>query len=222
MLLLIILGVALETKFILIRHGQSLGNAAKIYLGHTDLDLSELGKSQAKFAAEYFKGEKISAIYSSDLLRAYNTALPHGELHNIDVIKSKELREVHVGEWEGLSVDEIRKRWPHEFDVLWHGQFGSMCPPGGEPVFLAGKRMYDKLLSIAKETDGVVLITSHAAIIRAFWCYAHGVEPSKWASFVPFPSNASASFVGFDGERLVPLTYSFDDYLSEKTSLTDA
>ena len=70
-------GTILETKIILIRHGQSLGNAQKIYLGHTDLDLSDVGREQAHAAAEYFKDEEISAIYSSDLLRAYNTALAH-------------------------------------------------------------------------------------------------------------------------------------------------
>ncbi len=212
----------MDTKFILIRHGESLGNANNLYLGHTDLDLCERGKEQALQAANYFKDREISAIYSSDLLRAYNTALPHAELHGLKVIKSKELREVYLGEWEGLPVADVRRRWPHEFDVEWRGRYGSMTLPGGESVFLAGKRMYDKLLSIAKEQEGTVLVTAHGGVIRAFWCYANGVEPSEWAAFVPFPSNASASFVGFDGEKLIPLEFSFDDYIENKTFIVDA
>ena len=212
-----------KAKIIIIRHGESLGNANKLYLGHTDMDLSERGFEQAKMAAEYFKDEKFSAIYSSDLKRALNTALKHAELHSMPVIGGKELREVYLGEWEGKPISEVRAKWPFEFDVEWRERYGSMTPPGGEPVFLAGKRMYDKLLSIAKEVEGTTLVAAHGGVIRAFWCYMQGVEPSKWAEFVPFPSNASATFVGFDGEKLIPVQYSFDDYLlSNKTYILEA
>ena len=207
----------MEEKIILFRHGESIGNAKKIYLGHTDLDLSENGYAQARAAAEYFKNEKISAIYSSDLKRAYHTAMEHAKLRSIDVIPSQELREVHVGEWEGVYLDEVRAKWPVEFDVEWKQKFGSSTPPGGEPVFNAGKRMHDKLLSIAKSEDGKIMVAAHAAVIRAFWCYLSGAEPEKWAEFAPFPSNASATFIGFDGERLIPLKYGFDEYIQNKT-----
>ena len=210
----------METKLILIRHGQSLGNEKRIYLGHTDLDLSETGKKQAQICADYFADENISAIYSSDLLRAYNTAVPHSVLHGLKINKSERLREVNIGEWEGKVVEEIRERWPHEFDVEWMKLFGSMTPPGGEAVYEAAKRVYSELLSIAKSVEGKILVTLHAGVIRAFWCYAQGIEPSLWAEHVPFPSNASASFVNFDGEKLIPDRYSFDDYLGdEKTYL---
>ena len=76
------------TKLILIRHGESLGNAVRKLLGHTDLDLSPLGYQQAEAAAVALKDERIDAIYSSDLLRAYNTAVPHARLRGIDVIPS--------------------------------------------------------------------------------------------------------------------------------------
>ena len=202
-----------EAKIILIRHGQSLGNAKKIYLGHTDLDLSDFGRRQASVAAEYFKNEKISAIYSSDLLRAYNTAVPFSENYGLAINKTEGLREVYLGKWEGLVISEILDKWKDEFVLEWSGKFGSMAPPDGESVFEAGKRVYDELLSIAKANEGKILATLHAAAIRAFWGYANAVEPSKWAKFVPFPTNASASFVGFDGEKLIPIRYSFDDYL---------
>ena len=59
-----------KTKIILIRHGESLGNANRTMLGHTDLDLSPLGYTQAETTANHLKNEKIDAIYSSDLIRA--------------------------------------------------------------------------------------------------------------------------------------------------------
>lgn len=213
----------MDTKFILIRHGESVANATHKYAGHSDYELSPKGHQQAWAAAEYFKTEKLTAIYSSDLKRAYSTALPHSKLHAIPVIKSRELREVYVGEWEDQYLSDIIERWPDEFCVEWRQKFGSSTPPGGESVYRAGKRMHDKLLSLAKEVDGKILIVAHAAVIRAFWCYFQGIEPLEaWAEFVPFPSNASASLVGFDGERFVPIKYSFDDYLSDKAFVTEA
>ena len=203
------------TKIYLIRHGESLGNATRLYLGHTNLDLSEKGKMQADAAAEYFKNFEISAIYSSDLLRAHNTALPHARLHGLSVNDSVNLREIYLGDWEGMPIDELKEKWENEFVGIWYGKFGSCLPPNGELVYNAGKRLHDELLRIARENDGTILITSHAAAIRAFWCYFQGIEPDLWAQFVSFPTNASATFVGFDGEKFYPIKYSFDDYLKE-------
>ena len=209
----------MDAKFILIRHGESMANATFRYAGHSDYELSPKGRMQAEAAAEYFKDEKLSAIYSSDLKRAYSTAIPHSERHSLPIIKSKELREVYVGEWENQTVSDITERWHNEFCVEWKQKFGSSTPPEGESVYLAGKRMHDKLMSIAKEIDGKILVTAHAAVIRAFWCYFQGIEPQLWGEFVPFPTNASASFVGFDGEKFIPIRYSFDDYISQNSSL---
>ena len=210
------------TKLIIVRHGESIANLEKIYAGHTDFDLSDKGRAQAAASAEYFKDMEISAIYSSDLKRAYNTAVAHAELHSLPIVTSKGLREVHVGKWEGIPLDEVRARWPYEFDYEWKQLYGSMTPPDGEPVFDAGKRMHDELLRIAKIENGRVIITTHAAVIRAFWCYAQGVEPKEWAQFAPFPSNASASTVKVEGDKFIPVSYSFDDYLAEKTYVTEA
>ena len=105
------------TKLILIRHGQSIGNLTKRFLGHTDLDLSELGYLQANCTAEYLKNEKIDIIYSSDLIRAYNTAVPHAKIRGLDINTSIHLRENFVGEWENMFVDDIIEKWGREFFV---------------------------------------------------------------------------------------------------------
>jgi broad specificity phosphatase PhoE len=211
-----------EAKFILIRHGESLGNLKRIYLGHTDWDLSDSGKKQAQICAQYFKDADISAIYSSDLLRAYNTAVPHSLIHGLKIIPSEQLREVRVGAWEGKEISYISENWYKEFEIIWRGEFGTSTPPDGEAVIAAAKRFKAKLLAIAKEQSGTVLITAHAAVIRAFWCYISGIEPRLWGSFVPFPTNTSATFIGLDGENLVPIRYSFDDYLNKTEERADA
>jgi len=212
----------MEEKIILIRHGQSIGNLKRIYLGHTDLGLSELGVEQAEKAARYFKDEKISAIYSSDLKRAYNTAVPHTKYHNLPIIATEELREIYMGLWEGVPIDTIREKWQEKFDIEWRLKFGESTPPEGEKVTDAAKRIYEKLLSIAKSHEGKILVTTHAALIRALWGYINGLEPCDWGESYFFPANASASYVGFDGEKLIPIKFSFDDYLSEKEEHTEA
>ena len=99
------------TRLIITRHGQSIANAECRFAGHSDFDLSPIGHTQAALAAEYIsKTFKIDCIYSSDLLRAYNTALPTAKALGLEVIKTQELREIYVGKWEGHTTDEIAEK----------------------------------------------------------------------------------------------------------------
>ena len=85
-----------ETVIYLVRHGQSQGNAKREFLGHTDKDLSELGYLQAARTAEFLAYERIDAVYSSSLIRAHNTSLPHAKMRNMPVIDSDELKEIYA------------------------------------------------------------------------------------------------------------------------------
>ena len=203
-----------NTKIILIRHGQSLGNAANIYLGHTNWDLSEVGYEQANTAAESIKDMEISAVYSSSLIRAHNTALPHAKLRGLEVIDDDELKEIYIGDWEGMPVPELKKK--EEFIHGWTENFGTFCPPNGESVPHAAERMYNAVLKIAKRhPGGTVLIAAHAAVIRSFYGKVSKIPAEKLASELPFPTNTSLSTVIFDGENLLPVSYSDDSHLSK-------
>ncbi len=206
-----------KTKIIIIRHGQSIGNATKTVLGHTDLDLSDLGYLQAKTTAEYLKGEKIDKIYSSDLKRALNTAVPHGNLRNLEIITNKTLREINIGSWEGLTVDQIIEGWGiAAFRDEWLGNFGLFRFPDGESVKEGGERFYNEVLSISRENQGkTIMIVAHAAVIRAFWAIISGIKWADVADKVTFASNASFSVAYFDGKCIIPDIYSCDDHLSE-------
>ena len=79
-----------ETRLIFIRHGQSMGNFHHLFLGHTDLDLSELGYQQAELACRYvFENYEVSSIYASDLSRAYETVKPLADELGIEIIKDE-------------------------------------------------------------------------------------------------------------------------------------
>ena len=203
-----------RTKIIMIRHGESLANAGGIYLGHTDWDLTEKGKMQAEAVANYLKDEKIDVIYSSDLIRAYNTALPHSRLHGIDIIKSRELREIYLGKWEGLPLSEIEEKWQDEFVHGWRENFGTCQTPGGESVPRVAERIYNEVKRIAKENEGkYIVIASHAAAIRAFWGKITQTPENEVAEKIPFPKNASCTTVIYENGELTPIEYGYADYL---------
>ena len=80
----------------------------------------------------------------------------------------------------------------------------------------AAERFYNEVLRIAKENIGrTVLITAHAAVIRGFWGKVTKTPPEFLAATYPYPTNASCTFLWYNGEELMPLEYSVDEHLSE-------
>ena len=205
------------TKIIIIRHGQSIGNKERIILGHTDLDLSELGYKQADCTAEHLKNEKIDIIYSSDLKRAYNTALPHAKMRGLEVKASQNLREMYVGAWENQKTDDIITKWGREmYENDWFGNFGTFTFPEGESIVDGGVRFYNEVKAIAEDNVGkTILIAAHAAVIRAFWAKISGILPENIAKELPFATNASYSICFYDENELIPDKYSLDEHLTE-------
>ncbi len=206
----------MRTKIILIRHGQSLGNEKHVLLGHTDLDLSELGYRQAYATAEALKDEKIDVVYSSPLLRAYNTAVPNAALRKAEVLTDDGLKEIYLGDWENKSVSEIKEKWGESvYDTDWIENFGTFTMPSGESTWGAGERFRCAVERIAKENGGkTVLIAAHAAVIRSFFGNISGLTRETISRELPFPSNASYSVVYFDGENFTAAEYSADSHLN--------
>jgi 2,3-bisphosphoglycerate-dependent phosphoglycerate mutase len=106
------------TKLYLVRHGQSAGNAEGRFGGHSPTPLSELGKKQADAVAKALAKEGVSAIYSSDLHRAVQTAEPLSRLTGVPVIATPAFRERNVGVLEGLTFDESRETFPDDYYAL--------------------------------------------------------------------------------------------------------
>jgi len=106
------------TRLYLIRHGQSAGNAEGRFGGHSATPLSELGFEQARITAEALAKEGINAVYSSDLLRAVQTAEPLAELQKLEIITNRAFRERNVGVLEGLTFDESKQAHPKDYYAL--------------------------------------------------------------------------------------------------------
>ena len=105
------------THVLLIRHGQSEGNAAGRFGGHTDTPLSFRGRQQAERTARALASEEFAAIYSSDLPRAVETAMPLVKLTGAQLITSDAFRERSVGVMEGLTFEEAAAEHPEQSAV---------------------------------------------------------------------------------------------------------
>ena len=106
------------TKLFLVRHGQSAGNVEGRFGGHSSTPLSELGFEQARVTAEALAKENINAIYSSDLLRAVQTAKPLAALLGLEISTNPAFRERNVGVLEGLTFDESKQSHPDDYYAL--------------------------------------------------------------------------------------------------------
>jgi len=123
--------MSLTTHVVIIRHGQSQGNAEGRFGGHTDTPLSPRGRKQAQATARALATEKFSAIYSSDLPRAIETASPLAKLVGVPLETTDALRERSVGVMEGLTFEEAAEQHPEQYQALLRRDFEHVLA-GGE------------------------------------------------------------------------------------------
>ncbi len=153
------------TRLYLIRHGQSAGNAEGRFGGHGPTPLSDLGQRQAELTAEGLAKENISAIYSSDLYRAVQTAEPLSRLVGIPVLTKPAFRERNVGVLEGLTFDESKQHHPKDYYALVNRNYHHVIT-GGESYRQLVKRAMDEVWEIIRKHQGErVAIFSHTGAI---------------------------------------------------------
>jgi glucosyl-3-phosphoglycerate phosphatase len=145
---------------VLWRHGQTTWNVEHRFQGQTDIPLDETGEAQAEYTARRLATMGPDAIFSSDLSRAQQTAAPLSRLTGLPVTLDKDLRERFGGDWEGLSDEEIRERYPAE-RATWN-------PPNGEPTAVVADRVAGSLTRIADTIgDGkLAVLVGHGAALR--------------------------------------------------------
>lgn len=204
----------MKTLVYIIRHGESIGNKERRFLGHADLGLSELGVKQAELAAAYLEksGIRPDAVYASPLLRAKDTARIASKTE--DIVLRDGLKEIFAGKWEGLLYEEISRLYPEDREI-WNEDIGRARPTGGESLEELSARVLAEIFAIARENEGkTVFIGTHATPARLVELYARSI-PVKDAKLVPFPPNAALSAYLVEGEEILPLFYSFDSYLGD-------
>jgi broad specificity phosphatase PhoE len=170
-------------RLYLLRHGQTVDYAKRLFNGWRDVGLTDLGKTQLDQAAEAMKGIPLDAIYSSDLSRARYGGEALSRLTGVPLIQLPEFKEMGFGECEGLSFPEIERRYPDLASGIMSPQNGQVVFPGGESDVGFLERISKATASLAsRHPQGRVALVSHAGVGRAVLAYYMGLSTSTmWA-----------------------------------------
>ena len=140
--------MSVTTHVLLIRHGQSQGNAEGRFGGHTDTPLSPRGRAEARRTAQALASESFDVIACSDLARAIETATPLANLVGLDLQTAEAFRERSVGVMEGLTFEEAAAQHPEQYAALLRRDF--------EHVLLGGESYRQTLDRASKKLDELV------------------------------------------------------------------
>ena len=177
------------TTLYLIRHGETEGGEIRRYKGTIDVPLSEKGVRQMEQVSRYIyqntvynqnseyrtRGTELSAVYCSDLTRAIRSAEIVAEPHSLKPIIVSSLRERNFGLWEGMSFDEIREKYPLEFDA-WAGNPLKFSPMEGESTLAMRDRVIPAMNEIMENHNKEnIAIVAHGGVNRIILCHILGI-----------------------------------------------
>ncbi len=153
------------TRVLLVRHGQSQGNAERRFGGHAPTPLSELGHRQAEATARALVKERVTAVYSSDLLRAVQTAEPLARATGLGITRTAALRERSVGLMEGLTFEEAAAAHPDEYAALLRRDFEHVLAGGESYRQLLDRAAAELDRAVERHRGGTLALFSHTGTI---------------------------------------------------------
>lgn len=199
-------------RLYMMRHGETVWNTERRYQGMTDIELSQTGIKQAECAEKRFENIEIDKIYCSPLKRAMATAKPIAEAKKLDIIPEENFREIHFGEWEGMTVPELKAKYgdtymnfiknPHLYNF-----------PGEENISNVINRLKPSLDRIIENESGNILIVSHGGIIRLMIIYIMGLDNSWFTKM--WINNTAISIIEIKDDRRLMLTVNDSAHLSD-------
>ncbi|TFW10333.1 histidine phosphatase family protein [Oxalobacteraceae bacterium OM1] len=197
------------TEIILIRHGETAWNAVRRLQGHLDIPLNEEGVRQARALGMALRDEPLDAIFSSDLMRARQTAeaiaAPRGMAVQID----DDLRERCYGAFEGMLYADIGARFPEAYAAWQAREIDARFPAGvntAETLREFHARAVDAIVRIVSEnTYRKVAMVAHGGVLECAYRAAQGISFDRPRDFDIF--NASVNRFRWDGECLTLLQW---------------
>lgn len=202
------------TEILLVRHGESRAATADepfpLVDGHGDPELHANGREQAQRVAQRLRHEPISAIYVTNLRRTVETAAPLCRALGITPIVEADLREVHLGAWEGGML-RIKA---HENDPLYQQMIAEQrwdVIPGAESWQTLNARITRALARIAqRHRDALVVAVVHGGVIAHILAHATGARPFAFNG----ADNGSISHVVLIGDRIVVRRFNDSSHLT--------
>ena len=190
---------------ILIRHGQSVWNAANRFTGWTDVELSEKGVTEAKDAGIELSGIRIDIVHTSDLVRAQMTAdiiLEQNESSKDTEIRYDwRLSERNYGSLQGLNKAETAEKHGQEQVRIWRRSY-DIAPPGGESLKMTADRTipYFEEEIIPNLEDGLnVLVSAHGNSLRSIVMHIEKISPEDITS-LEIPTGVPLYYIFEDGK----------------------
>ncbi len=174
-------------RLVMLRHGQTDFNLGSRMQGQLDTDLSELGRAQAVAAAEVLGKLQPLRIVSSDLRRAYDTAVMLGERTGLQVRVDQRLRETHLGDWQGLTHTEVDAEAPGA-RLAWR-EDATWAPHGGESRVDVAARSVPLVAELvsgepewgdAGEPERPVVLVAHGGLIAALSAAVLKLPVANW------------------------------------------
>ena len=167
------------THLFFIRHAQT--DLAGTFCGHSDPPLNAAGEAQLPGLLTRLTPFQISAIYSSDLRRAQQTAACLAQARNLPVYPTPALREISFGDWETLTWDQIEQRDP-TYAARWVTEFPALPTPSGEPIHTFRQRILTEIHRLRSQaaTENLAIVT-HAGVLRVLLeSIAHFAPHHAW------------------------------------------
>jgi broad specificity phosphatase PhoE len=167
-------------KLIMVRHGETRWNRENRVVGHIGIALNSNGRRQVELLAKRLENDNVSAIYSSPLKRARETAEAIARFHGLKVMDDDAFKEIDAGEVEGLTFGEVMERYGVFFKDWMKGD-PSLRMPGGESMTELQQRTWTAVEKIVEEnTDREVILVSHSLAILSIIVRALGMAPSNF------------------------------------------
>lgn len=162
----------MPTTIVLVRHGETDWNRENRFQGRADQPLNRAGRDQAHELADRLQGEPVTALYTSPLRRASETAHILAGRLGVEARTLDALLEIDVGAWEGFTIDEVRARYPQRLDADWHAGWED-----GETHDELARRVVPALLELGSQHEGEqVVAVTHAGPIRAALAESMGLS----------------------------------------------
>lgn len=198
------------------RHGQTVWNLEHRYQGHRDSPLTADGEDQARLLAQRLADVDLTAVYSSDLRRAWRTAEMAVAGRGLDVTRDAAWRERAYGEWEGLTRHTIAERYPD----LWRRREldrAGLKPPGGESLLDVQRRLVAALEALGHRHAGApVLVVTHGGSLWVLACTLGGDDLAT--SERPYLANCSLSIVEWGKSGPTVECWNDTDHLATATA----
>lgn len=164
-------------KLYVVRHGQTNYNIANKVCGKSDVELTDLGKQQAKKASEQLQDIALDLIFASPLKRAYATAKIINENHQLPIHQDQRIQEINFGKFEGVVNNE---------EFQYYKQNHALHYPEGESLFQVVHRVYSFLEELEKNyPDKNILVVCHGGIVRVIHSYFYDMTNDDLMTWLP-------------------------------------